>query len=303
MKLFPLLLISSSCTTYAFPGMASREEMAKRLFEERDAEVVAKREAEQLVERQLLGSLLGNSSSVTDLLGDTVGALTGTLEGLLGSIAESVNPNNKRPEPGYVFQTPGPTDSRGPCPGLNLLANYGYLPRNGIVSAGQVLEATARGFNMGADLATVLIAFAVLADGDIPTETFALGTMGSGNVGGLNRHSTVEADVSPNREDYYLGCGDNHHLSSRLFKQNIKYVTASDSKQFDLNVMGNHFAESSAFSKLYNPYLYYCESFNLISRKEGTTNNLQSHSHLSSPSQPSLFTPISSPMALTALEV
>ncbi|KAE9981225.1 hypothetical protein EG328_011775 [Venturia inaequalis] len=227
--------------------MATREDMAKRYFEESQAN--EKRDAE-LAERQLL-------SGATSILGDTAGALTGTLTGLLGSVAQSVNPNNKRPEPGYKFQAPGPGDSRGPCPGLNLLANYGYLPRNGIVTAGQVLEATARGFNMGADLAAVLITFAVLADGNLATETFALGTSGNGNVGGLNRHSTVEADVSPNREDYYLGCGDNHHLSSRLFKQNIKYVAASATKQFDLNVMGNHFAESSSFSKLNNPFLYY----------------------------------------------
>lgn len=253
MKLLSLLLISSSCTTYAFPGMGSREEMAKSYFAESQAN--EKREAKELEERQLLGAL-GN---VTGILGGTVGALTSTLTGLLGSVAESVNPDNKRPEPGYTFQAPGPGDSRGPCPGLNLLANYGYLPRNGIVTAGEVLEATARGFNMGADLASVLIAFAVLADGDLATESFALGTSGNGNVGGLNRHSTVEADVSPNREDYYLGCGDNHHLSSRLFKQNIKYVAASSSKQFDLTVMGNHFAESSSFSKLNNPYLYYCQ--------------------------------------------
>jgi hypothetical protein len=43
------------------------------------------------------------------------------VDGLLGSIAASVDPDNKRPEPGYEFQDPGPDDSRGPCPGLNLL--------------------------------------------------------------------------------------------------------------------------------------------------------------------------------------
>jgi len=40
-----------------------------------------------------------------------------------GSIAEGIlNPDDKRPEPGYEFQAPGAGDSRGPCPGLNLLA-------------------------------------------------------------------------------------------------------------------------------------------------------------------------------------
>ncbi|KAF2084124.1 hypothetical protein K490DRAFT_76043 [Saccharata proteae CBS 121410] len=182
--------------------------------------------------------------------------LTNTVEGLLGSVAESVNPDNLRPEPGYEFQAPGPNDSRGPCPGLNLLANYGYLPRNGHVNAGQVLEATSRGFNMGADLATVLIVFAVLTDGDIANESWYLGSPPSG-VGGLNRHSTVEADISPNREDYYLGCGDNHHLSSRLFTQNVKLVSESPTQQFDMSVMGQHFRLSAAFSKNQNPYLYY----------------------------------------------
>lgn len=28
---------------------------------------------------------------------------------------------------------PGPNDIRGPCPGLNALANHGYFPRSGVV--------------------------------------------------------------------------------------------------------------------------------------------------------------------------
>ena len=88
---------------------------------------------------QLLGGL------VSDVV-EGVSGLVGDVQGLLGSIAASVDPDNKRPEEGFEFQEPGPGDSRGPCPGLNLLANYGYLPRNGHVNAAQVLEATARGF-------------------------------------------------------------------------------------------------------------------------------------------------------------
>jgi hypothetical protein len=30
-----------------------------------------------------------------------------------------------------TWQAPGPGDIRGPCPGLNTLANHGFLPRNG----------------------------------------------------------------------------------------------------------------------------------------------------------------------------
>lgn len=113
-----------------------------------------------------------------------------------------------------------------------------------------------RGFNMGADLSSLLAVFAVLADGDIATESWYLGT-GPDNVGGLNRHSTVEADISPNREDYYLGCGDNHHLSSRLFKQNVQFAYADPSKQFTIDAMGNQYAAQAKHSQTYNPYLYY----------------------------------------------
>jgi hypothetical protein len=38
----------------------------------------------------------------------------------------------------HEFIAAAPSDLRGPCPGLNALANHGYIPRNGIVP---VLEA------------------------------------------------------------------------------------------------------------------------------------------------------------------
>jgi hypothetical protein len=134
------------------------------------------------------------------------------------------------------------------------LSNYGYLPRNGYVNYGQVLEATARGFNMGTDLATVLAVFSILADGDIATESFYLGA-GPGNVGGLNRHSTAEADISPHREDYYTGCGDNHHVSSRLVKQGVEIIKAG-SGQYGMSEMAQQYAKNADFSKKYNPFLY-----------------------------------------------
>jgi hypothetical protein len=63
----------------------------------------------------------------------------------------------------------------GPCPGLNTLANHGYLPRNGIVTAAQSINASSYVFNMGADLGAVLSAAAVVFNGDIPTLTFSIG--------------------------------------------------------------------------------------------------------------------------------
>jgi hypothetical protein len=40
---------------------------------------------------------------------------------------------------------PGPNDLRGPCPGLNAMANHGYLPHNGISSILQMTTAANQG--------------------------------------------------------------------------------------------------------------------------------------------------------------
>lgn len=250
MKVSNLIALAALTTTPAlgFPFLGTSDSDQLKAYLE-EAQRVQRREAEpqpELVERQTgLGGLIG---SVT--------ALLGTVRGLLGSVANAVDLNNKRPEPGFTFQNPGPNDSRGPCPGLNLLANYGYLPRNGLVNFGQVLDATSRGFNMGADLAAVLAVFSILANGDIATESFYLGA-GPGNVGGLNRHSTAECDISPIREDFYNACGDNHHMSSRRFKQLVGYAAQDPSKQFNYEVMARQYAENGRFSQANNPFLYF----------------------------------------------
>jgi hypothetical protein len=178
MKLQNAFVLALPALSSAYPGIgrAPKEEIVEMLMK--------KRSEDQKRDPQLI---------------PVTGSLFDTIKGLLGSVAAIVDSSNKRPEPGFEFRDPGPKDSRGPCPGLNLLANHGYLPRDGKVTFGQVVAATGRGFNMSPDLATVLATFAVLTDGDILTESFYLGSP-PGKVGGLNRHSTVETDVSVNRE-------------------------------------------------------------------------------------------------------
>ncbi|KAF2024306.1 hypothetical protein EK21DRAFT_79006 [Setomelanomma holmii] len=245
MKFTQAIVLALPAFAAAFPGMAGVNSRA-----ELEDYIRSEIKREQLEGRKAKPQLLNPVGKLLGALGDTV-------SGLLNSVGSAiVVADNKRPEEGYEFIAPGPGDSRGPCPGLNLLANYGYLPRDGYVNFGQVLEATSRGFNMGTDLATVLATFAVLGSGDLDGLSFYLGS-GKNGIGGLNRHSVVEADVSPNREDYYNGCGDNHHLSSRLVKQMVGYAAEDPNKEFSLNVMANHYAQSAGFSKQYNPYLYY----------------------------------------------
>lgn len=127
----------------------------------------------------------------------------------------------------------------------------------GIIRSPPSLTLHRRGFNMGADLSALLATFAVLTDGDIESESWYLGSAPGSHVGGLNRHDTVECDISVNREDFYLGCGDNHHLSSRLFAQNVGFAAQDPDKQFTVNTMGNQYAANAKFSQTNNPYLYY----------------------------------------------
>lgn len=83
---------------------------------------------EELVKRQLLG--LGSEDGLLGLgleetLQNALGGVGGLLEGLLGSVAQLGNGETKVPDANHPFQAPGPTDQRGPCPGLNALANHG----------------------------------------------------------------------------------------------------------------------------------------------------------------------------------
>lgn len=63
----------------------------------------------------------------------------------------SFNPQNQFvPTTGqYAFQSPNYAagDQRGNCPGLNALANHGYLPRNGVGTTAQFTDAVYRGMS------------------------------------------------------------------------------------------------------------------------------------------------------------
>lgn len=45
----------------------------------------------------------------------------------------------------HAFQAPKSTDQRGPCPGLNALANHGYISHTGITSFAEVVTAINQG--------------------------------------------------------------------------------------------------------------------------------------------------------------
>ncbi|KAJ7099305.1 Cloroperoxidase [Mycena belliarum] len=102
---------------------------------------------------------------------------------------------------------PKATDLRSPCPGLNTLANHGYLPRNGRnVSIPMMLKAAIDGFNVGPDSILQAAKFGLLS-GDDPTTL---------NLDALRLHNLIEHDASLSRGDFDLG--DNLHFNETIFK-------------------------------------------------------------------------------------
>jgi hypothetical protein len=47
----------------------------------------------------------------------------------------------------HTFKAPTRNDQRGPCPGLNALANHGYISRDGVTSLAEVVTAINQGLS------------------------------------------------------------------------------------------------------------------------------------------------------------
>ncbi|KAK5723290.1 hypothetical protein LTR15_004987 [Elasticomyces elasticus] len=140
---------------------------------------------------------------------------------------------------GHEWQPAGPFDSRSPCPGLNALANHGWLPRSGRdISYEDIQYAAANAYNFAPD--TYHPAFL------IANETFKLSTTGSSltiNLRDLTKHDAIEADGSQSRNDIYFG--DNLHYDVTVFSK-----VAADLKLDDYSDNENHVTVQSAAKAL-----------------------------------------------------
>jgi len=132
------------------------------------------------------------------------------------------------PDADHPYKAPGPKDQRGPCPGLNTLANHGYIPRNGIASLEQIINGTRDGYNMDYGLASALTSFGMLARGNafidllsiggpVPEIPALPGKIDGPVAGGLATHGRFEGDVSMTRQDAAIG--DNRHFQVDLYDE------------------------------------------------------------------------------------
>ncbi|KAF8699333.1 Peroxidase, family 2, partial [Rhizoctonia solani] len=183
----------------------------------------------------------------------------------------------------HAFQPPRAGDKRGPCPGLNALANHGYLPHNGVTSLIQAIEATNKVFGMGTDLATVLSLYAskyyfakfselytqlypiAVYDGNPLTPDWSVG----GSPGGLvlppllsapqglsGSHNKYEGDASATRADAYMNNGDASSLNLTYFKQLYDLQPEGPGANFDYDVIIQHRASRRQDSVSTNPHFF-----------------------------------------------
>ncbi|KAF5694350.1 Aromatic peroxygenase [Fusarium denticulatum] len=216
--------------------------------------------------RQLKTGVVGG---VVSLLGGTVEAVVDNVLGLIPT-NKAVKGLQKFPEASHPFKAPGKTDQRGPCPGLNTLANHGYIPRNGIATIGQIQAGTAKLFNMGADLSALLAVGGAVDGGDILSQKMSIGGPDNrvgllngalnkifGKPSGIAGHGKFnEGDASATREDFYLN-GDNISFKSELFKQMHQQALAKGDGTYNVDAIKEHFKNRYRDSKAANKQFYF----------------------------------------------
>ncbi|KAF5354416.1 hypothetical protein D9758_010761 [Tetrapyrgos nigripes] len=106
----------------------------------------------------------------------------------------------------HQWIAPGPNDLRGPCPGLNTLANHGFLPRDGRnLNMSVILDAGFNGYHMQPDGLALAVKAATFTTDDPLTFT----------LDDIKLHGTIEHDASLSRNDFALG--DNVHFNETIF--------------------------------------------------------------------------------------
>ncbi|KAK7472206.1 hypothetical protein VKT23_000328 [Stygiomarasmius scandens] len=125
----------------------------------------------------------------------------------------------------HPWMAPGPDDLRSPCPGLNALANHGFLPRDGKgLNVSVVLDAALEGFNIQPEVLTAAAKLGLLTSNDPLSFT----------LDDLKVHGVIEHDTSLSRQDIALG--DNLHFNEEIFST---LANANPGKDFyDVNSAG-----------------------------------------------------------------
>ncbi|KAF2878587.1 Chloroperoxidase [Massariosphaeria phaeospora] len=173
----------------------------------------------------------------------------------------------------HKFEPPSAKDYRGPCPGLNALANHGYISRHGVASIDELTDAAVKVFGLSVDQASLAAiystAFAVSPDLNHISIGAPLGNEVPPADGvqlkippqGLNfPHVGLEFDASPTRLDKHQpgSGGKNYDLSLPLLRQllSLQKGVPNEKVNFDLNVLADHRYQRHLDSVAKNPLFF-----------------------------------------------
>ncbi|KAJ3928402.1 MAG: hypothetical protein NXY57DRAFT_1050558 [Lentinula lateritia] len=164
----------------------------------------------------------------------------------------------------HAFVPPDLGDFRGPCPGLNAMANHGYIPHNGIATINEFIQGTYEVFGMGRDLALFLGVYGVIMDGDVLSLSFSIGKGGNSILGLLPQngltgsHNNYEGDVSPTRGDFFE-YDNNHEVQISQFLQlyNLQSNVSDPSQvNYDMDLLTSFRLSRFQQSIEKNPYFF-----------------------------------------------
>ena len=132
----------------------------------------------------------------------------------------------------YAWKAPGAGDERGMCPGLNAMANHGYLPRNGRATITEFASGCQKVFGMGPDLALVLALYGAVVDGTLTS--WSVG--GTRHLGIGGSHNNYETDSSPLYADLNQ-FGNNEKLVMNQFHELYKLQPNADTANYNLEIL------------------------------------------------------------------
>ncbi|KAK5629989.1 hypothetical protein RRF57_005704 [Xylaria bambusicola] len=169
----------------------------------------------------------------------------------------------------HAFVPPNNSDKRGPCPGLNAMANHGYIPRNGIATIHEIVSGSMDVFGMGADLATFLAIYGAVFDGDLtsfsiggpPPSLLDLGNLLGGPQGLSGSHNKYEGDASPVYGDLYQ-YGNNLPQVSQF--TSLYELGRANGDSVDLGVLEKYRVQRFEQSVANNPYFFYAPFSGII---------------------------------------
>ncbi|CZR61858.1 uncharacterized protein PAC_11755 [Phialocephala subalpina] len=151
---------------------------------------------------------------------------------------------------------------RGPCPGLNAMANHGYIPHNGVATIQQFIDGTYDVFGMGNDLGGFLALYGAIFDGDATKWSIGGPAPSVGNPGILGTpqgisgsHNKYESDVSPSRPDLYQ-YGNDYKVIISQFQQMFDLQPDAATANYDLSVLTPFRAMRFQQSVEKNPYFF-----------------------------------------------